>query len=810
MTRRLSAILLALVVGLLAATASPAQETPSRQAPAPAAEAAQPIDYPRWEVEAGRVERIIEAGSASTTFFENLRRTLMDWRARFLAERDADAARVASVQAQIDALGPPPAEGATEAAGIAERRAELNAQLARLQEPQLAAAAALTRAEGLIAEIDALLRERQQRQLLQLDPSPANPVNWPSAIAALRDIAVSQAGQFRQRLRDPSVRSELTNNAPGIVLLAFAGLLAIFRGRRWTTRLTDRLQARAHTRGRVAVAFLVSLLQITVPFVGVILLLSAAVATGFADPQAMQLLEALAVFAASVYVALWLAGRLFGDEAEGAFATLHANPAMLRAARQLVVSIGVAVGLATVLETISNFDSVPPAAHGVIKTPAYLLLGYLFWRAARLLRAGIPVSGTSEDGVTGFADRTLSVTARALVVIAIVGPALALVGYVNLTENIMVPAAQSLLVVGVLVALQPVIRDLYAFTFRSTPEEAAEALLPVLVNFVLVFAALPVFALLWGMRPDQLSDVYRRFWEGFTLGEARITPGGVFAIILVFAIGLIVTRLLQGTLRTSVLPRTKLDTGARTAVISGVGYVGIGLAAVIAITAGGIDLTALGVVVGALSVGIGFGLQNVVNNFVSGIILLIERPISEGDWIEVNGTMGIVKDISVRSTRIETFDRTDVIVPNADFISGTVTNWTRSNTIGRAVVTVGVAYGTDTRRVQQILFEIAREHPVVAAYPEPGVDFLGFGADSLDFRIRAILRDVNQLLTVTTEMHHRIAERFAEEGIEIPFALRDVWLRNPEALAQARAAGDDPDVVPFAEAEGPGTGDSPA
>ena len=234
----------------------------------------------------------------------------------------------------------------------------------------------------------------------------------------------------------------------------------------------------------------------------------------------------------------------------------------------------------------------------------------------------------------------------------------------------------------------------------------------------------------------------------------------VVAAVL-FAAGVFITHLLQRWLEAEFLPTTRIDAGLRNSIRTGVGYLGIFVAAGLALSALGLSLERLTIVAGALSVGIGFGLQSIVNNFVSGLILLWERPIRVGDWIVVGTEEGIVRRINVRATEIETFDRTAVVVPNSTFISGIVKNKVLSDRTGRVELKVTVAITEDAEAVRDLLLRCARDHPQVLREPAPAVQLRNFGANGIDFDLYAFVAEVEFDGARQQRAALRIAQAFA-------------------------------------------------
>jgi len=286
----------------------------------------------------------------------------------------------------------------------------------------------------------------------------------------------------------------------------------------------------------------------------------------------------------------------------------------------------------------------------------------------------------------------------------------------------------------------------------------------------------------WGLPHAGTLAILRMLNEGIPVGGTRVVPLRVIEGLVAFAVLLTATRWARDRIQLRLSASERLDRGAREAAVTLAGYAGFTVAAVVALGLAGLGLANLALIAGALSVGIGFGLQNIVNNFVSGLILLFERPIRPGDYVTVGtGTEGFVRRISIRSTEIETLDRTNVVVPNSELISGQVTNWMLNDRFGRIIVRIGVAYGSDVRLVERLLLNIAEGHPDIiseADLPPPTVFFRGFGDSSLDFELRATIRDISQRFRVSSEVNFAIDAAFREHGVQIPFPQRDLHLRT--------------------------------
>jgi len=297
----------------------------------------------------------------------------------------------------------------------------------------------------------------------------------------------------------------------------------------------------------------------------------------------------------------------------------------------------------------------------------------------------------------------------------------------------------------------------------------------------------------------KLSDViefveYFLNFKLFEINKTAVTPSSIFMFVIFIAVFALTSRLLQRVLRAHLFSRMRIDEGMQYTLTRIIHYLVMIIGAVVAFQFIGIDLTGLAVIVGFLSVGIGFGLQNITSNFVAGVILLLERPIKVGDRIMVGNQEGDVVEINMRSTTIRTLNNIAVIVPNSEFVSSKLENWSYGDETVRVDVNVGVSYESDLETVIRSLREVAAEHPEVLKNPAPDVLHTGFGDSAWNMRLRIWLEDSQRHLEVHSEINCAIVRKFQQNGIEIPFPQRDLHVRSPLPLpimpeAQFRSAG---------------------
>ena len=727
--------------------------------------------------------------------FAALRETLLGLRTRLSAALPDAQSYLDEANAQLKELGPAPPEGVEEPQALADQRRALLESIAKAQVPVLRAQKAQRELDAAIAALDAALRRRISQELLTRGPSPLLPQTWATGLAQLGLQLTDAVDNLRSSLAEPARQAAMRRTLPMSVLLVIAGIaIAISLRLRLTAWVERGLTRAVSPRGVAWLVVVRNVSRLILPLIGAGLLVAAFDPARLTGADTSFRIISLPAFLLAIIGAGWLGASLFAPHLTD-YRLVPLDDAAAARASRITVLLGAVLAIHLLLSPRIALWTLPPAAAAILYFPLFVIGGYGLWRNGAILH-GVRLNVIADQGTLAPAERTSVVgfgimqsLEAAFVLAAVAVPLLGAAGYLAAARFLLFPMILTFGLLGTGVVIFDLIQktriSLSPLRRKGKPAADGGGLAPVVVVALLLLIGAPLFALIWGARLSDLASFWLLLREGVSVGGVRISLGAILTFVFVFGIGYGIVSLLQSVLSSSVLPRTRLDAGGRNAILSGVGYLGFGLVLLIAVSSTGIDLSSLAIVAGALSVGIGFGLQNVVSNFVSGIILLIERPIKEGDWIEVGGYIGYVRRISVRSTELETFDRSSVIVPNSDLISGTVLNRTHKTMIGRLTVPVGVAYGSDPRHVERILRDVAENHPMTLEDPGPSILFMDFGASSLDFEIRCVLRDVNFVLSARSEMNFEIFERFREEGIEIPFPQMDIHMKRKPAAPPA-------------------------
>jgi potassium efflux system protein len=686
--------------------------------------------------------------------------------------------RLAAAAKRLAELTPKPGEAAPTTDVAAKELESEKKRHDALDANLRAARAMLLQADDISTRISAARRQLFARQTFARSSSILNPELW---AAVWREVPIDvevMRGLIGNWLDAIGERLALTIKI-GIAAVALALALAIAPLGWLTRRVIHRdpeASAPSRLRRALAAAWIFFVLA-ALPLIGLGLLASALDAFDLSDPSVQGLIDA-ALDAARVLIvvnalsrgmlapglAAWRLAPM-GDRPAAivyrvamAIAAIWAAERLIEPAADAVASLNIAVagrGVGAILVSLvmafalRQFGAPRAGAAGAPQTDPWAPLRTLGWTL------GLVILAAALTGYIAFATFLINQT----IYLAVLGSLLYLIDCIiqDGTEALLKPEAPLGARLLAMVGLR-----------RNTLAQII-VILQGVARLAVALIAIAAVLEPWGVQSQDMFGALRAAYFGFSVGGVTLSLSSMVGAAAVFAVVLFLTRLLQDWLGSRLLPQTRLDAGVRNSVRTIFGYLGVIVAVLLAGAQVGLDVQKLALIAGGLSVGIGFGLQTIANNFVSGLILLWERTIRVGDWVVVGAEQGFVRAINARSTEIETFDHGALIVPNANLVTGVVKNWVHNDRVGRIIVSVNVAYESDVEQVRDMLIAAAKAQDLVLKIPAPTVLFAEYGDWALKFNLICFVDDIEFGERTRSDINFDVLRRMREAGLRIPY-----------------------------------------
>lgn len=794
MMRKLWLILIFSIILTGIASAQDKTSAASSVQAAAAAVAEPPFDFAAADKELNKIERLLSSGKVSGKETSAYLKSLNDIQNAINQSRAQNAENLDNVQKKIAALGTAPADGEKEPADIAKQRKEFNSKADTYKSMIAKADLAKTKIDEINNLILKIRNQELLNNILAKQSSIMHPQEfWDSLVSFSKFIyeLASSPASWYQNLSTADKTTVKSNITAVITAMLLALVLAVYLNRYIKRRFGYRQSIeRPDYSQKVRAAGWVLAARGIIPAAVIGAFLIWLKNTEIINSSAFGLfLKNAALYLLYYYLAKAIVRVVFTPRNSKWRIIEVCDEKAVGVSRALIFS-------AAAICTVSFFQSLAAEmnynndivyslkifANGV-KAFCIVLVTLKFLYDNRELSDD---EIKNEDGDIGELSMSTKVSLGISFVIT-AAFALSLLGYIRLSEFIINRFIVSALIIGIYYIIDKLLRVIFhqvlrfKFWIRTLKINRrtlvkSEFWFSLLLSPVLwVLAGLTILAV-WGVSVDILLVNVKNFLVGFNFGGVHVSITSILLGIFTFFFSLFLFKLLRGSFQNGKLSNIDMDEGVRNSVVTSIGFIGFVFSLILGIAVMGGSFGSIAIIAGALSFGAGLGLQNIVSNLVAGLTILFERPIKLGDWVIINGQEGIVKQISMRSTTLESGNKASIIIPNSDILSSSLINMTYANRMGRAEITVGVDYDSDIALVRQTLLDIAAENPNVLQNPPPSVSFSNLGASSLDFQLNCYTANVYNKGGITDAIREEIVNRFRKLNINIPYPQQVVHL----------------------------------